>query len=35
MGGAYGTIKPAGVVDYSGLYNLLALQRPKNTTSLV
>ncbi len=33
MGGA--TYKPAGAVDYSGLYNLLALQRPKNITSLV
>lgn len=35
MGGAYGTIKPAGAVDYSGLYNLLALQRPKNPNSLL
>jgi hypothetical protein len=35
MGGAYGTSKPGGVVDYSGLYNLLALQRPKNPNSLL
>jgi hypothetical protein len=33
MGGA--TYKPAGAVDYSGLYNLLALQRPKNPNSLL
>ena len=35
MGGAYGTIKPAGAVDYSGIYNLLALQRPRNPNSLL
>jgi hypothetical protein len=35
MGGSYGTSKPGGVVDYSGLYNLLALQKPKNPNSLL
>ena len=33
MGGA--SIKPAGAVDYSGLYNLLALQRQQNPNSLL
>lgn len=35
MGGAYGTIKPAGAVDYSGIYNLLALQKARNPNSLL
>jgi hypothetical protein len=33
MGGR--TQMPQGAVDYSGLYNLLALQRPKNPNSLL
>jgi hypothetical protein len=33
MGGS--TYKPAGAVDYSGLYNLLALQRARNPNSLL
>jgi hypothetical protein len=35
MGGSYETSKPGGVVDYSGLYNLLALQKPRNPNSLL
>ena len=33
MGGR--TQMPQGNVDYSGIYNLLALQRPKNPNSLL
>ena len=32
MGGVRSTI-PQGTVDYSGIYNLLALQRPRNPNS--
>lgn len=35
MGGSYGAGKAPGVVDYSGLYNLLALQRARNPNSLL
>lgn len=34
MGGVRSTI-PQGTVDYSGIYNLLALQRPRNPNSLL